>query len=660
MALREKKQKTTKKRAPEKAEKRNQAVVEPSIEKNRIQINPKLFVSVQPKGGISFKDEKFIKTGSGYEACITIDDYPAGYDDFWLTYIINKPNIIAEIDISNEDMNKIRQNINKSIKEHNSRYIESKNATDSADSVQRVRELNDLYAEITDGEVVKKIVIYLFVSGSTLQEVDDTVAKTIIDLEGMGYKASVHLNESKYDWLSMYRPYTKQLEEKNHKEGQAMTSRALAGGDPFHFTSLSDKYGSFYGETETGGTVLLDWFARSSARMSYNGIAIGSMGAGKSTTLKKILEDRGMRGDYIRCFDVANEYENLVTTLGGKVISLDGTNGILNALEILKTSESEENCFATHLSKLSTVYRLISPNSDSFEVMAFEKLIRKFYEYWGLLSSDENVPVQVTGFAPEQYPTWSDFLEYVTVVIEKAKATKDYIQDEVAKTNIQRYDNVKLVISGLVENYGNIFDGYTTIEDMLHTQIVCFNIKELKNMKTEVFDAQIFLAQSLWWDNCVRIGSEQKRLYEAGQLAMEDITHFLGIIDEAHTMVNANKTVTLDQLIVFCREARKYFGGLIFASQSIRDFVPEGSAATNVDKIKTLFELTQYKFIMRQDSNSIDTLNNVFANQLTPSELTSIPRLNTGECILAIAGDRNVRFDVYLTQAERELFRGGV
>src|SRR5690625_7703567 len=60
------------------------------------------------------------------------------------------------------------------------------------------------------------------------------------------------------------------------------------------------------------------------------------MGAGKSTALKKLLMDNEARGNYIRGFDVTGEFKKLVHTLGGQSISLDGSDGIINPLQIFR------------------------------------------------------------------------------------------------------------------------------------------------------------------------------------------------------------------------------------------------------------------------------------------------------------------------------------
>ena len=119
------------------------------------------------------------------------------------------------------------------------------------------------------------------------------------------------------------------------------------------------------------------------------------------------------------------------------------------------------------------------------------------------------------------------------------------------------------------------------------------------------------------------------------------------MIDESHKTINANKPHAVDQVSVFAREARKFFGGIYLASQ------------TAVDKIKVLFDLSQYKFVLNQDGNAIDTIDRVFGHTFTSSELNDIPKLSKGQTILSIQGTRNIAFNIDCTDEELELFRGG-
>ena len=87
-------------------------------------------------------------------------------------------------------------------------------------------------------------------------------------------------------------------------------------------------------------------------------------------------------------------------------------------------------------------------------------------------------------------------------------------------------------------------------------------------------------------------------------------------------------------------------------------FFPVVDAA--VDKMKTVFELTQYKFLFHQDSNVTGLLGNIFGGVLTPSQIARIPKLDVGENILSIASDRNIEFKVHLPADEEAVFQGGM
>jgi len=156
-------------------------------------------------------------------------------------------------------------------------------------------------------------------------------------------------------------------------------------------------------------------------------------------------------------------------------------------------------------------------------------------------------------------------------------------------------------------------------------------------------------------------GTPQYHAFNHKQLQFEDAIRYLIIIDEAHHIINTKpgSEYALDFLTKFCREARKYFAGLFFASHSIRDFVPEGSDMRIVEQIKVLFELTQYKFIMQQDSNSLKMLRTIFEGQLSDSEIAEIPYLTTGDVLLSIGAVKNIAFNVEVTEEELALFGGG-
>src|SRR5699024_7093463 len=161
-------------------------------------------------------------------------------------------------------------------------------------------------------------------------------------------------------------------------------------------------------------------------------------------------------------------------------------------------------------------------------------------------------------------------------------------------------------------------------------------LRNLTNLEDRIFQAQTFSIMNLLWDGMISNGSPQFDAFNKGELEFDEAMKYLIIIDEAHHLINTDdiSQPAVNFLVKFMREARKYFGGLFFASHLITDFVPEGSKSENAENVKNLFRLTQYKFIAEQDAESTEKLRTVFDGQLTDSELKVIPKLQTGSTIL--------------------------
>lgn len=87
--------------------------------------------------------------------------------------------------------------------------------------------------------------------------------------------------------------------------------------------------------------------------------------------------------------------------------------------------------------------------------------------------------------------------------------------------------------------------------------------------------------------------------------------------------------------------------------------MPEGSTTENIEKLKLLFELTQYKFIFKQDRNVIPLIDRIFGNALTPRQRERIPLYSRGQTTLLISGDQTIDFKVYLSKEDEALFKGG-
>ena len=622
-----------------------------------------LLNEIKPAGGITFKDVKYITTGSGYEGCIHIYKFPENIDTYWMAKVCNINGTVALVDISTDNMSEVKKNLNKSMKEQVGRRIGARDFAELYDADKRLDEMKRMYDEIKSyNEVIKLVHIRIFLADRSFESLEKKIKNIMDKLEtDSGFLTTIYLNESKSEYKSMTRSYKKQKEEMFFPKGQSLTATGVAHGDPFHFSSLDDETGEFLGTTPCGGNVLLDIFQKTSTRLYYNFLAIGEMGSGKSTLLKKQFKSNAIKGNYVRTFDISGEFTILTKTLGGKVIKLDGSEGILNPLEILKAGDDENISFTRHISKVSTFYKfLVGGSVEAEEIAEFEDVLKQLYSSFGLWSDDRR-NIQCTGLPAASYPTFTDYLNFLTESMEVMQNEKySHLEEQVVAKTLLLRDKIRKVIKNIVDTYGTLFDGHTSIDNILDEQIVTFDISTLKELKDEVFDAMIINIISLCWDNCVTNGKLMLNMLREGKIKLWDVTRFLILIDESHRWLNAKKTHALDLVSVYLREARKYFGGIGLASQRAADYVPEGSDSDAVNKLKNIFELTQYKFVFRQSSNAKKLLYQIFDGELTGTQIEKIPKLEIGQCILLISGDKNIEFKVHLTKDEDMLFSGGL
>ncbi|WP_459989741.1 VirB4 family type IV secretion system protein [Priestia megaterium] len=621
--------------------------------------NPHFVAQIQPQGGVSFK-ENLVRNGDGYSTCIHIYEYPTNVNDFWLEPIMNMPNAITTLDVVSDERKQVVEAINKNMSEQNARHVNAKENIDRMDAQEQYLDMKELYRQVTNGEVIKRIHLRIYIAEKTIPDLEKRLKEVIHHLETHNFRGSIFLNEQEYEWESLVTHFDIQKKYPNKRKGKEIPALALAGGFPFHFTHLDDPYGTYQGTTRTGGGVIFDLFHKDQQRKSYNAVLMGLMGAGKSTFLKKVTTDNAIKGYKIRGFDIVGEFESLVRELGGKQIALDGSEGQINPLQVFKTHEHEINSFTQHLSKLTVFYRFIAPEAKDDELKEYEKLLRKLYIQKQLWNDEKGASNHITGCSPEAYPTFSEFLHLIRKELYTDEKTREH-HPNLGEYRKRRLELIELNIENLVETYAHLFDGISTIEDFNDEQVVFFSIRHLSKLKDEIAQAQLFNVMSLLWDGMLQNGEPQLAAYTKGTLAFEDAIRYLIVIDEAHHIVNTKKgnEHALDFLTEFSREARKYFAGLIYASHLISDFVPDGSEQTAIEKIKKLFDLTQYKFIMQQDDNNLDTIQRVFKTGITDSELAEIPKLPIGDVLLCIKSVKNILFHIEIDEEEKVLYGGG-
>lgn len=627
------------------------------------------FISkIQPAGNIIFK-ENYVKKGDGFETCVEIYDYPETVRNFWLRTITNSnvENLIVTIDISTMNNEIVDKVLEENLKENRYRKNNERNITDRLKSNTDYQKSILLHDKLYSNSInIKLVKIRIFLFDKSLKNLESEVVKLLNYLNGKSFKASIFLNELEYEYKSIYHPFKYQANSfYNKRNGKEITSETLGAGLDYNFSYLHDENGLIYGTTKGGGYVIFNPFLKNEQRKSYNGVLMGKMGSGKSTFLKKLALNNYILGTKIRCFDASGEFKYLVKKSNGKMINLNNPNNIINPLQIYKSSlnnssdeDIEENFgnetdneirakfYQNHLSKFQIFFRYLSPNLDETYFDELSILLDDFYKKINFykITNGEKIFINITELNSNEYPILSDFLTYINTIYN----------DETDNLRKERLNVLELKLKTIVNVYGMLFNGYSTI-DIQEENLVVFNIKELATLPNNIFSAVIFnILNTLWQEmiNNVDISKYGNNIKDL------KLNNYLVIIDEAHRILNDdldNKTIKF--FIDFEREARKYLGSIWLSYHTIDDAVKNDNVKKEINKI---FNLSQYKVIFEQDIQLKEKLMSVFKDSITETEIDKISRFQIGECLLSLNTDNNIIFKVSLgLENERELIATG-
>ncbi|MDD9150457.1 ATPase [Sporolactobacillus sp. CQH2019] len=616
----------------------------------------------QPQGGLSFKDELFIRKGNGYEGCIHIYRFPFQFSAYWLNTITSLPDTIVTVDTMTETSIDYGAQIKYSTDELAARVKEATHQQYADVAGEELATLRQLGLDVRqNGEVIKRVQVRIYLHAATRADLQKRIGEIVKQLDTDGYKSQVFLAEAKEEWQSLFLDAPTQKILRTHREGVEIPAEVMGIGFAHNVTSLRDPTAGFYGLTRTRGTVYWDMFHKTNRRLSYDVFIAGDKGGGKSTLIKRILRDNAAKGNYIRGFDKSGEFLAVTQDQGGKTINLDGTGGRINLMQVFPTitqpgednlAIDEAGSFRQHVSKLHMICHILNLEATSTDLNQFDELVYDFYksiDLWG------NGQTHITDLPEDQYPILSDFFTYIE---DRYAAEKE---DRIRA----RIGDIVQLIKKLVNSFSDLFDGPTTIPDLMNEQIVFYDIGNLSAFDEDIFNIQIYNALTQIWSDMMRIGRREKEAYENHLKSWWDITRFLIIGDECHNWLNLQTWFTAEFFATLLSEDRKFFSGVVLATQRLERMFPKAAGANDpktiraANKLAEIFGLTQYKFLVKTDESSMDLVRRLFKDQITENEYAMIPKFEKGDVLLSISGDQNLIFHVEVTEDELDLFKGG-
>lgn len=406
--------------------------------------------------------------------------------------------------------------------------------------------------------------------------------------------------------------------------------------DKIKVNGLQDKYGSLIGFIDQE-PVLFDEFIKNSKRKSHNMFIQGDYGTGKTTLIKKRFYARSIRSDKIRTFDAHEEYVHLTNEMMGKNMLMDGSEGMINPLQIFKISVDVNENFIRHMKKLNILYYYWNDKADENEIILFEEVIKILYKKFTIITTQGKISKKADRLPAERYPTLTDcilLIENMMVKLKKKVNASSYKE----LNEILALNNIRNTLVILLKDYSSIFDGHTTLS-IDDEQIVNFRLWNLHGINAGAFGALSYnLFYYCWHEQAVSDSNNRCMI----------------IMDESSNWVNTKNLRAVGQIMVFLQESATLNSSLILIchlDQYMREDTNE-----NREELKKLLAMFQYHFIFRASAYSLDILEQTLKEFSKIKKMKDIKLLGVGDAVLNVTNVKNIFFQVNLTKEEKELF----
>lgn len=584
-----------------------------------------------PKG-LEFKPAEFIISDK-WCTILTVVSYPKWISPGFLAGISNDSGVkvvIKQIPLPFSVMAKM---LNKQLAEIKSAYEKENDKTLQEQLRQDYDSLNDFIQMITTSQSrIFDFQLHVVISADSKEELDTKKLQVKNYLESMELRSIPLRFEQRKVLKSIIPIFPKQDIE--DQIGTPITSPTIAAMYPFVFDSLKDPGMScLLGTDFSGGVVLFNQFLyqirKEHNRNNANMIILGTAGSGKSTAAKLLVRTY-IRNEYKTVvIDPEGELEEMASRMGGDFIDLGkgGEFGMINPLEVILEVDDEEiregigyTVLTKTLQYLKAFMKYYDPSITEDVLTMFSEIAQLTYQRFGISFQSD-----FSHLTSAQYPTFSDLYE---TLVRRLEAYGDQVTHE--KEILER---LELKIRPFVKELKFYFDGKTTIHP--RSKFIVFNIRDLMNADENIRNALFFNVLKYAWSHC-----------------LDRTINTVLMVDEAHILLSGNNTLGADFLAQIQRRARKYNSGTLIITQQPSDFANPAV----ITQGKAIFDNASYYLVMGLKKQGVEDLSMLI--DLNEQEKDSIKRYNQGEALF-VCGNRRMRIDVTVTEAELDSFGSG-
>lgn len=583
-----------------------------------------------------------------YYSCLTAIRYPTHVDDLTLTRLSQESGVTVVMDIEHQQRGDAITSVERSINELYARGDINSKASETLSDSYEIHDMTSLHQELRRGnEYIVDVTLRFYLSSDSEEELGRSVKLFQKRLE---QEYGIHLIVQEFEMADALRA----LSWKSNTAKQPMpVFGTLARQYPFSHQNYIDDYGIYFGHTSTGGKIVLDTFKESPTRKSYDFLMMGLKGSGKSATLKAMEQDMVALGHRVMVLDVEGEQIKLAKALGGVVISPDGKSAAINPLELRPRGLSDiegGSDYASEISRVESFFYQYKPSMTERTADLLKDCLEIMYKGHGITPQTKLSELDST-----DYPLMSDLLSVIRdKLYSRFDSDGQYSEVKLGLSDkqVDSLEELETSVKQLAEgSYAGIFNRHSTI-DLLGSDFIVFDVSAIMNMEERVCNAQLFSILMIMWQEVYRNRERNK-----GVENYWDRVFSIAVIDEAHRFLNPNNPHGLQFIERMTRQSRKYDAAIWFASQSPRDFVPSGNS-DQLDKIKNIFSLVQYKVVLQMDQTNLDLLAELMP-QFTESELEQTVNFTRGEMLLSIGAGEKFHCSRYIPEEDFAIFSGG-